>query len=1143
MATSGARPGERPGEGPGEGGAGARREVGAVGAYRLEAPLGQGGMGAVFSARLAGSSAPVAIKLLPRASVADRWSRLRFQEEVRAVARLSHENIVEVYDQGELDHELRLPGAAAAAAVEGGFGPGSLWLAMERVRGASLSPARGRARWPYVRAVLVGMLRGLAHSHARGLLHRDIKPANVLVENDYHHDDPGRVVLVDFGLARAVAEAPDPEDRAVVVGTAGYMAPEQLSGLDEQFGPWTDLFAVGCLAWSLCSGAPPWGGGHGFTSLLRELREQPMPAFFARHPVPPGLEAWLSWLLQPDPRDRPRRAADALRALLAIDAGPLAGPALRLAGRPGPPPAEPPLITPAPRAAGGAGLGLFRLRQPPLMGREAEQRALWAAAVAGLAGAPALCLVEGAPGAGKSALLRWLAEQLSEQGLADIYTVQHADPPGPDAGLAAAVRRWLGLWGPLDADPHGVLGRVDAQAQRLGLEPRALRRLAGLGGAADAGFDRVGALLGLLRALSGDRPAVLLLEDLQWGADAAGVLAQVLERQGGGPPVLAAATARAGAELGPLARWAAAPGAAHLRLAPLLPGHQRQLAAQLLPLPDADLDTLALRAQGSPLLLLQLLEIWVDAGQLRAEGPRLQRAGDERSLPADLAATWRARLSPALRRAGDGARDLIEIAAVLGFQVDGDEWVAAAGPGGGARCAALLDHLAAAGLALPEAAGAPGSFRFAHALLREAVLAEAEAAGRLDRARAACVDALLPRPAACLRAGRLLLALGQPDRAVGPLDEGAWRAVLDSDFLLAADALRARARALAGAQAAPADPRWVQGWLTEARVARRRGAWDEARAAADRAAVGARQHQHRALLVQALREQSRIAQVEDRPHQALLYAKDALQHALRVGEPDSLAWCRRDLGLLEVAAGHRGAAVDTSLAAAQVHFQSTDEPFGAASCLLARAQHNQREGNRAQAEAQLRLARGLYARAAERQEPASAWAGLGEVARLSGRPAEAARWLDAARQRLSAIGHPGLPRLQLHLADVELQRGRARAARLALPAGPGVGEDGLWWAILGWLALAEGEGAGCAARWTQGPARPEALLDPEVAELAERCARAASAAGAAEACAAAWAAAGRAWTGLGWGRRARVAEARAAAVVGALSPEAESTRR
>lgn len=1136
--------------------------VAQIGPYALDAPLGQGGMGVVWSGHLIETGAPVAIKLLSRASVADRWSRLRFQEEVRAVARLSHPNIVQIYDQGELQQQL--PGLGAAD-----VGPGSLWFAMERAPGGALSRARGKASWAYIAAVLEGMLLGLAHSHARGLLHRDIKPANVVVANDHGRAHPGRVVLLDFGLARAVAEAPHPDDRAVVVGTAGYMSPEQLRGQDERFGPWTDLYALGCVAWSLCTGGPPWRGAGGFTAVQRQLEAEPLPAFAPRMAVPAGLEAWIRRLLAPEPLHRPRRAADVLRALRALGGAcaepepatppaPLGAPSrsarsddptvLRApAGAPAaaPRPAEAPLPLdpqpPVPEAPpgerppvsgeGGSGLGLFRLRRAPMVGREEEQEALWAALREASSGHARAVVVEGAPGEGKSALLRWLAEQAAEPGHADVFTVLHADPAGPDAGIAAAVRRSLGLTAHSELSGAELAAQVDAAGRAWGWAGHQLRALRGLCGLAEADrpWDRLPALMALFAAQSGGRLTLLIIEDAQWGEDAVELARWVLARPAGeGPPVLPVLSVRAGWRSPGLEQLLLAPGARRLRLGPLPAGHQRQLAQRLLPLAGPEAEALVLRAGGSPLLILQLLEVWVDSGALVAEEGRLSLRRGGRALPADLAAAWRARLESALGPAADAWAPLVEIAAVLGFQVDGGEWRAACPTPDQAQLEPLLSALAAASLVVPEPRGAPGSFRFAHALLRDAVLEQAAACGRLAAARAACARALAERPEAALRHGRLLLALGRAEEAVAPLAAGAWRAVLASDYLVAAAALAERARALQAAGAPPHDPRWAEGWLTEARVARRRGAWAEARRAADLAASRARESRAQPLWVQALREQSRIAALEGRANQALLYAEDALKQAILTSEATTLAWCRRDLGLLLVAAGKRRPGLDHMLAAAQVHFQVTDEPFGAASCLIARAVHGQREGARAQTDAQLRLARSLLQRALQRQEPAQTLLALGDVARLSGRSAEAARWYTQAERRFAAIGHPGDPRLPLRLALVELQRGRPRAAAAAIAALPDAHDGPQRWLLSACAWVAEGETGPAERALAQALGqRAEAQADPEVAELAERLGRAASAAGLGALCSAAWGLAAQVWGQLGWGRRAKVAAARA----------------
>jgi len=1137
--------------------------VAQIGPYALDAPLGRGGMGVVWAGHLIETGTPVAIKLLTRAAVADRWSRLRFQEEVRAVARLAHPNIVQIYDQGELQGE-----------VDGldtpDIGAGSLWFAMERAEGGALSGARGKARWGYISAVLQGMLRGLAHSHARGLLHRDIKPANVVVAHDHRREHPGRVVLLDFGLARAVAEAPHPDDRAVVVGTVGYMSPEQLRGQDERFGPWTDLYALGCVAWSLCTGGPPWRGEGGFSVVQRLLEAEPLPAFSPRTPVPPGLEGWIRALLAPEPLHRPRRAADVLRSLLALerattaaggearDRGPStertgpsalseqatvlrgealqqAAPAAPLAAPSAAPqpalPEAPPREQPPHLGEGGAGLGLFRLRRPPLVGRGDEQEALWTALRQASAGEARAIVVEGDPGEGKSALLRWLAEQAAEPGYADVFTVLHADPAGPDSGVAAAVRRSLGLTAHSELSPAELALRVDAAGRAWGWGEDRLRDLRGLAGLADAERprDRLPALTELFAAQSGGRLTLLIIEDAQWGEDAIELAHGLLRRApGDGPPVLPVLSVRTAASSPRLSALLASPGALRLQLGPLPAGHQRQLAESLLPLAGPEAEALVLRAGGSPLLILQLLEVWVDSGALVPREGRLSLRRGGRALPADLATAWRARLDVALGGAADRWSPLVEIAAVLGFQVDGGEWRAAVPPAAQAELGPLLSALAAASLVVPEPRGSPGSFRFAHALLRDALLAHAATGGRLPNAKEACVRALSERPEAALRLGRLLLGLGRPEEAVAPLAAGAWRAVLASDYLVAAAALADRARALQLAGAPPQDPRWAEGWLTEARVARRRGAWAEARRAADLAASRARETRALSLWVQALREQSRIAGLEGRSTQAMLYAEDALKQAILAGEANTLAWCRRDLGLLLVAAGKRRAGLDNMLAAAQVHFQVADEPFGAASCLLARAIHGQRDGARAQTDAQLRLARSLLQRALDRQEPAQTLLALGEVARLSGRSAEAARWYTQANRRFEAIGHAGAPRLAAHLAMAELQRGRPKAARAALSAAAPEQEGPLVWLLTAWIWVAEGSAEPAARALDQalGPLT-DVHVDPEVAELAERLGRAASAEGAAELSGRAWGLAAAVWTELGWGRRAKFAAARA----------------
>ncbi|MEV6279411.1 serine/threonine-protein kinase [Nocardia sp. NPDC051832] len=262
--------------------------------YRIVRQLGAGGMGAVYLARHPELTRPVALKVLT--GDGDDESRKRFLREAKLAARLQHPNVVAVIDRGRFDERL--------------------WIAMQFVDGSDAAAAlrRGLTAERAVH-IVTEAAKGLDAAHDAGLLHRDVKPANILVARA--DGEPDRVLVTDFGIARAVEQSTALTAEGMVLATLAYAAPEQLEAgpIDRR----ADIYALGATLFHLLTGSVPFPRDDPMTILHAHLSEPPPQPTLLNPVLPKGFDAVIARAMAKDPRDRyPSCGALAAAAIAAL---------------------------------------------------------------------------------------------------------------------------------------------------------------------------------------------------------------------------------------------------------------------------------------------------------------------------------------------------------------------------------------------------------------------------------------------------------------------------------------------------------------------------------------------------------------------------------------------------------------------------------------------------------------------------------------------------------------------------------------------------------------------------------------------------------------------------------------------------------
>ena len=468
-----------------------------LGPFELTGVIGQGGMGQIWHGRHRKQDVEVAIKVILPERVAGELQARLFNREVLATATLNHHGIIGVYDYGLLSENAQDESGGELTA-------GSPYLVMEYATGGSLWDRRRPRSWARLKSVLLQILDGLAHAHAHELIHRDLKPGNVLVAEEGGHSE---LKLADFGLAYVgtpIDFCPETESDVGSAGTPAYMAPEQIRGRWRQIGPWTDLYALGCMAFELACGEVPFARSTAMATYLAQIDEEP-PPLKASMSVPPGFSAWVRRLLEKAPRQRFRCAADAAWTLarlddgwspsekpgsvaLAVDDDPPEGSLTRIYGdstafddgleaafletlefdldevagdadvdngehrdigrlhrvKPPMPRSWEAAQLPQRIALAGVGLGLYGMRRIGLVGRREERDRIWQALrEVSDEGRPKAVVLRGPSGCGKSAIAEWMARRAVELGAGRLMQIQIGPAVSIDDILGAAMRHFF----------------------------------------------------------------------------------------------------------------------------------------------------------------------------------------------------------------------------------------------------------------------------------------------------------------------------------------------------------------------------------------------------------------------------------------------------------------------------------------------------------------------------------------------------------------------------------------------------------------------------------------------------------------------------------------------------------------------------
>ena len=732
--------------------------------YRVDAVLGEGGMGIVYRCTDLTTEHKVALKrvVVPDSEHAEEYI-MWFYKEARALAALDHPCIVRARDFGRLKD-------------------GSPFLVMDIARGTSLHDlAHAGLEWHLVWPIVDQILSALAHAHARGIVHGDLKPSNVLVEE--RGTEPPVVHVLDFGLAWLRGDLHDerldgekaPEFKPHAgAGTPGYMAPEQIQHEQHHVCGATDLYALGCILYRLLSRAAPFSGNA--KELLRQHAYSEVPRLVPTFPTPPGLVEFVMRMLEKRPWSRWEFAATARQTF--ADFGPPMAPEAgyilpRIRSAP---------VRPLPEGRGYPGrnpvldaetdrtTSLISIRQSPLVGREevrAQLLRICSEVIESDEPKQRLILLVGPAGSGKSRIAEWLCQTVQEGGTMIPLYARYRRVRGPLDGVVGAVTRYynferadrptierslLQRWNVKKADRDGrtwVAGAGEWLRPSAG-GPDSPIGPSGVRFALDSVVTRRTVSRHVVRRVGQGQKLLFWLDDLHNASESTFDGFQRMFIEDKDQPYIILATARAeDVHLGTpaaerLRTLLEAMGGVAIDVPPLEPDTTRELLRRSMPLDEDAIDEAAKRSRGNPLFALQQLHAWALEGAMVLENGLYKVPPEALEMrPKTTAELWESRLVAVPERYQLAAFAIAAISSDLRREV----------------LKPLLEEL---GLPAEECISAlqkaevliprgPGRYSWPHALLQEhlsAMLAERSDRTRIYRAAA---EALKQHPLASSR--------------------------------------------------------------------------------------------------------------------------------------------------------------------------------------------------------------------------------------------------------------------------------------------------------------------------------------------------------------------------------------------------------